>query len=70
MKSRGRNTLVEKSYDVVAYLLDIAYDIAIPPVTKVSKNPGIESWLGIYSTDWVYANKWHEDSNRFTCIIT
>ena len=36
MKYRGRNTLVANTYDVFAYLLEIAYDIAISHVTNVS----------------------------------
>ena len=50
MKYRGRNTLVANTYDVVAYLLEIVYDITISPVTNFSQNPGSESFIGIYST--------------------
>ena len=50
MKYRGRNALVAKTYDVVAYLLEIVYDITISPVTNFSQNPGSESFIGIYST--------------------
>ena len=51
MKSRKQNTLVAKTYNVVDFLFDIAYGIAISPVKNVSRNPGFESCQGIYSTD-------------------
>ena len=43
--------MVGNKYDVVSYLLDIAYEIEIPTVTNVSLNPIVESCLGIYSTN-------------------
>ena len=49
--------------------LEMVYDILIFPVTNFYQNPEFKSFLGIYITDWVYSDKWQEDSNRFTCII-
>ena len=51
IKSRVRNTLVAKIYNVVTYNLDIACYISISPVTNVSRSLGFDSCLGIYSTD-------------------
>ena len=34
---------------MIAYLIEIAYDISISPVHNVSDNPGFESCLNIYS---------------------
>ena len=36
IKSRVRNTLVTKTYDVAVYLLEIAYNIAISPDINIS----------------------------------
>ena len=46
----GRNTTALKRIDMIAYLIEIAYDIAISPVHNVSDNPGFESCLNIYSS--------------------
>ena len=44
----GRNTTALKRIDVIAYLIELVYDLAISPVDNVSENPGFESCLNIY----------------------
>ena len=48
LKLRGRNTTIQKRADVIAYLIELCYDIAISPADNVSQNPGFESCLGIW----------------------
>ena len=48
LKFRGRNTTTQKRVDVIAYLIELCYDIAISPANNVSQNPGFESCLGIW----------------------
>ena len=45
-----RNMTALKRIDMIAYLIDIAYNIAISPVHNVSDNLGFELYLNIYSS--------------------
>ena len=47
-KKAGRNTTALKRIDVIAYLIEMAYDLAISPINNVSESPGFESCLNIY----------------------
>ena len=48
MKKRGVNTWESKCVDVIAYLIELAFDIAISPLDNVSDNPGFESCHGMW----------------------
>ena len=45
---QGRNTMSLKVLDIVAYLIELAYDLATSPMDNVSENPGFESCIGIW----------------------
>ena len=47
-KRSGRGTTMLKKIDMIAYLVELAYDLAISPVDNVSQNPGFESCLGVW----------------------
>ena len=48
MNKRGANTLEVKCIDMIAYLIEIVFDIAVSPLYNVSKNPGFESCHGMW----------------------
>ena len=48
MKKRGANTWELKCIDMIAYLIQIVFDIAISPLDNVSENPGFESCHGMW----------------------
>ena len=50
---QGRNTLSLKVLDLVDYLIELAYDLAISPMDNVSENPGFESCIGICKRKWL-----------------
>ena len=41
-------TVVQKFQEVIAYLFEFGYDLALSPVNNVSRSPGFESILGIF----------------------
>lgn len=43
---RGLNTFREKDVEMVAYLLELAYDLAIAPRDNISSSPGFETIFG------------------------
>ena len=43
---RGLNTYREKGVEMVAYLLELAYDLAIAPRDNISSSPGFETIFG------------------------
>ena len=45
---RGRHTKEAKMIDMIAYLAELAYDLAICSVDNISSNPGFESILGVW----------------------
>ena len=48
LNMRGLETEIRKRNDVVAYLIEITYDLCISPIYNVSKNPGFEGCLGVW----------------------
>ena len=44
---RGMNTFKEKGVEMISYLLELAYDIAIAPRDNISSSPGFEAVLGV-----------------------
>ena len=48
MSLSGRSTTMLKRIDMIAYLFELGYDLAISPADNVSQNPGFESCLGIW----------------------
>jgi hypothetical protein len=44
----GTQCLKEKQLHMVAYLCELAYDIALSPDHNVSESPGFETPLGIF----------------------
>ena len=40
-------TTILKWIDIVAYLIELAYDLAISPADNVSQDPGLELCIGI-----------------------
>lgn len=47
-KMRGKPDLSSKIADMIAYLSELAYDLAIAPCDNVSANPGFESVLDVW----------------------
>ena len=45
---RGLNTFKEKAIEMIAYLLELAFDISIAPRDNISSSPGFELPLGIF----------------------
>ena len=41
-------TVVQKFQEVIAYLFEFGYDLALSPENNVSRSPGFESILGIF----------------------
>ena len=41
-------TAVQKFQEVIAYLFEFGYDLALSPENNVSCSPGFESTLGIF----------------------
>jgi hypothetical protein len=41
-------TVVQKFQEVIAYLFEFGYDLALSPENNVSQSPGFESILGIF----------------------
>jgi len=41
-------TVVQKFQEVIAYLFEFRYDLALSPGNNVSRSPGFESILGIF----------------------
>lgn len=41
-------TPIQKFHDIVAYQVELGYDLAIEPSLNVSRSPGFESVLGIF----------------------
>ena len=48
LNMRGRATSALKTNDMVAYLIELGYDLALSSTDNVSENPGFESCLGIW----------------------
>jgi len=48
---KGSKNLEERQLHMVGYLLELCYDLAIPPADSVSRNPGFETALGIFGSD-------------------
>ena len=48
MKKRGANTWELKCIDMIAYLIELVFDVAILPLDNVSENPGFESCHGMW----------------------
>ena len=44
-KKAGRTTTTLKRIDMIAYLIELAYDLAISPLDNISESPGFESCL-------------------------
>ena len=44
-KKAGRNTTTLKRINIIAYLIELAYDLSISPVYNVSESPGFKSCL-------------------------
>ena len=38
----------KKCLHIVGYLLELGYDLCIPPTNNISRNPGVETILGIF----------------------
>ena len=47
-KGRGNMSIQKKQILLVAYLAELAFDISIAAADNISKNPGFESFIGIY----------------------
>lgn len=45
LKKAGQTTTTRKSIDMIAYLIDLAYDLAISPLDNISESPGFKSFL-------------------------
>ena len=45
----GCSSLKDKKIHMIAYLAELAYDLALDPSSNVSKNPGFETPLGVFS---------------------
>ena len=52
-KKAGRNTTMLKRIDMIAYLIEIAYDLAISPLDNVSESPWFESCLCVDRSEGV-----------------
>lgn len=48
LNMQGRNTVSLKVLDLVAYLIELAYDLVISPMDNVSENPGFDSCIDIW----------------------
>ena len=48
LKMKIRSTTIINQIDVVAYLIELVYDLETSPADNVSNNPGFESCLGIW----------------------
>ena len=44
-KKAGRTATTLKRIDTIAYLIELAYDLAISPLDNISESPGFESCL-------------------------
>ena len=47
---KGANTLQDKQFQCVAYLIEMAYELLLAPADDVSTNPGFEPCLRIYGS--------------------
>ena len=45
---RGRPNFKMKAVDMIAYLIELSYDLSISSVDNVSDNPGFESVIGVW----------------------
>ena len=48
IKFAGCDTLIQKQLHVVAYLLELVYDLMISPRDNVSRSPGFETCIGVF----------------------
>ena len=48
MKKRGANTWESKCIDMIAYPIELVFNIAISPLYNVSKNPGFGTCHGMW----------------------
>jgi len=44
----GRNSINEKAIIMIAYLIELIYDVAITSVVHISTNPGFETIIGVW----------------------
>ena len=48
LNSRGRLTWEAKAIDMIAYLIELAFDVGISVIDNVSENPGFEGCHGVW----------------------
>ena len=51
LNKRGQNTWEAKCEDMIAYLIELAFDLAISVLDNVSENPGFESCHGSWQAN-------------------